>query len=240
MNKFVSSANSLGSKEVALGISFTYKLADLVLTNNFFEFNGDFLSRLGKQLLVPKVHLRMLFYFWLLWKKDFLYNHNISLGYSGVTFMMYLGYIKMFADDTECFCIGDSVDNVTSSLQLLLDDIHTWCRTNFLTINPEKSEILILNRKKLFGPLQGVFLNKKPINYAVKSKCLGMTLDDKVSWKNHVQNVSKCLGQKIKSLRRLKVLHPQFWRAFTSKDFYQVQSMVWLFGAHARTTYCHL
>ena len=118
------------------------------------------------------------------------------------------GYIKMFADDTECFCIGDSVDNVTSSLQLLLDDIHTWCRTNFLTVHPEKSEILILNRKKLVGPLQGVFLNKKPINYVVKSKCLGMTLDDKVSWKNHVQNVSKCLGQKIKSLRRLKGLAP--------------------------------
>ena len=74
------------------------------------------------------------------------------------------GYIKMFADDTECFCIGDSVDNVTSSLQLLIDDIHTWCCKNFLTVHPEKSEILILNRKKLVGPLQGVFLNKKPIN----------------------------------------------------------------------------
>ena len=29
-----------------------------------------------------------------------------------------------------------------------------------------------------------------------------------LSWKNHVQNVSKCLGQKIKSLRRLKGLAP--------------------------------
>lgn len=114
----------------------------------------------------------------------------------------------MFADDTECFCIGDSVDDVTSSLQILLDDIHTWCCKNSLTIHPEKSEILILNRKKLVGPLQGVFLNKKPINYVAKSKCLGMTLDDKVSWKSHVQNVSKCLGQKIKSLRRLKGLAP--------------------------------
>ena len=46
------------------------------------------------------------------------------------------------------------------------------------------------------------FRNRKKKDFA------GMTLDDKVSWKSHVQNVSTCLGQKIKSLRRLKGLAP--------------------------------
>ena len=67
------------------------------------------------------------------------------------------GYVKMFADDTECFCIGDSVENVTSSLQLLLDDIHIRCRKNFLTVHPEKSEILILNRKNLLAHYKECF-----------------------------------------------------------------------------------
>ena len=68
------------------------ELADLVLSNNFFEFNGDFLSKLGGQLLGPNVHHRMLFYFWRLWNKNFLNNHNISLGYGGVILMMYFWF----------------------------------------------------------------------------------------------------------------------------------------------------
>ena len=68
------------------------ELADLVLSNNFSSLMVIFLSKLGGQLLGPNVHRRMLFYFWRLWKKNFLYNHNISLGYGGVILMMYFWF----------------------------------------------------------------------------------------------------------------------------------------------------
>ena len=55
------------------------ELANLVLTNNFSEFNSNFFQKIRGQLLVPNVHHHMQFFFWRFWKRGFLKNHNISL-----------------------------------------------------------------------------------------------------------------------------------------------------------------
>ena len=49
------------------------------------------------------------------------------------------GIIEMFADDTESYCIGDSPDEVTLGLQVILQDINLWCRKKWSNHPPRQN-----------------------------------------------------------------------------------------------------
>ena len=52
------------------------------------------------------------------------------------------GELHLYADDTIAFVIGNSVDQVTDNLNILLSEIWQWCRVNKLTINAKKCEAM--------------------------------------------------------------------------------------------------
>ena len=116
------------------------------------------------------------------------------------------GTVELFADDTESYCIGDSPDKVTISLQKIILDIHMWCRKNGLTIHPDKTEAMIISQKSFIGALQALKLGNHYVKFVTKSDCLGMTVDNNLNWKAQVERVSKTLSSKLKILRRMKCL----------------------------------
>ena len=63
------------------------------------------------------------------------------------------GQLEMYADDTTVYCAGSTMNEICEGLQTMLRDIHQWCAKNRLTIQPEKSKAMILNRHKYIGPL---------------------------------------------------------------------------------------
>ena len=94
------------------------------------------------------------------------------------------GKIEMFADDTEAYCVSDTVDDVICNLQKMLYDIAIWCRKNFLSIHPDKTEVMIIQKKQFIGPLKPVWLNEKQIKIVDKSECLGITIRQGISHNN--------------------------------------------------------
>ena len=69
----------------------------------------------------------------------------------------------MFADDTEYYCVGKTEDEVLSALKVGIDEMSAWCNNNSLTIHPDKSEIMILSRRKFIGPVKAVELENNVI-----------------------------------------------------------------------------
>ena len=55
------------------------------------------------------------------------------------------GGLEMCADDTEYYYIGNSVDEVTLIIQKSLDEVNEWCMKNFLSIHPDKMEVMIIS-----------------------------------------------------------------------------------------------
>ena len=51
----------------------------------------------------------------------------------------------MYADDTTLYCTGKSVDDVSTSLNEALDELHSWCTTTMLTPHPVKCEAMLLH-----------------------------------------------------------------------------------------------
>ena len=111
----------------------------------------------------------------------------------------------MFADDTTIFTIRDSVDKVSIVLQEVMNEVRTWCNLNQLTIHEEKTDVLILDSKKFIGPLLPIKLGQNVIQYKSYSDCLGVRIDSKLTWNDHIKRNCKAFNGKIKLMRHLRL-----------------------------------
>ena len=84
------------------------------------------------------------------------------------------GSVGIYTDDTTTSCFGKDEDDVQCSLQ----ELRTQCYRHKLTVHPGKSNGMILNRRKLIGPLQHLNM----IEYSGKCECLGIIIDNKINW----------------------------------------------------------
>ena len=106
------------------------------------------------------------------------------------------GEIELYADDTTAYCTGNSIDEVHVSLEKMLKDIQCWCTRHKLTIHTGKTKVLLINRQKFIGPLNELKLGDTPIEYVAEAKCLGVTLDQKLSWRPQINYVTKSFNAK--------------------------------------------
>jgi len=112
----------------------------------------------------------------------------------------------MYADDTTLFCIGDSVDDVTRQLNKALEELLHWCEQNSLTPHPKKCEAMILHRGSFIGPCNALTLGQYTIKWVSHSRLLGITIDDRLTWSNHINEVKKSFANKLNLLKRSRFL----------------------------------
>ena len=74
----------------------------------------------------------------------------------------------------------------------------------FLSIHPDETGIMVIQKNQFIGPLQPVWLNEKQIKMVDKSECLGITIDKNLIWKPQIRNVCKVLIGKLKFLKKLR------------------------------------
>jgi hypothetical protein len=60
----------------------------------------------------------------------------------------------MCADDTTLYAIAPTQDLVAEILNRILSKFYLWCCHNQLTPHPDKTEHMIMSRRKFVGPLQ--------------------------------------------------------------------------------------
>ena len=95
---------------------------------------------------------------------------------------------------------------VIDKLNKALASINLWCRNNKLTIHTGKSEVMILTHKPFCGPLKPVMLGNKVLDFVTETKCLGIIIDNQLSWLSHIELICRSFGQKVNQLKRLKYL----------------------------------
>ena len=116
------------------------------------------------------------------------------------------GNLYMFADDTTVYTIGKDTGTVISSLQCILSQLHMWCAANRLIAHESKTEAMIVSRSSFIGPLPALRYSTKTIEFKSSSKCLGLTIDNKLSWQDHIRNVCSLFNKKLAVLKRIKFL----------------------------------
>lgn len=106
-----------------------------------------------------------------------------------------------FADDTSILSTDEDPQNATINLQQHLDEIQKWLHKWKIKINETKSVQVNFTLRR--GQCPPVYINNVKIPEASSTKYLGMHLDSKHTWKEHVVKKRKQIDMKIQELKWL-------------------------------------
>lgn len=92
-----------------------------------------------------------------------------------------------YADDFGIFVKGRYEEVLPDLLQGALEIVRVWCTENDLAVNPDKTEIVPFTRKYKSKIVKEITFYGKKIPYAEGVKYLGLHLDKKLNWNQHLQ-----------------------------------------------------
>ena len=94
-----------------------------------------------------------------------------------------------YADDGALLTVGKDPSIMVSNMQKAINTAVDWGAQNGLSFNQQKTECIWFYRKyKWKDPQEKVKMNGMPIEYTNQVKYLGIILDSKLSWKQHMRH----------------------------------------------------
>ena len=106
-----------------------------------------------------------------------------------------------FADDNAIYSCAKSVNDVIENLQSDLKIALKWFKDNQMLANPGKFQFMILSKNAIN---KSIVLNSKTIESSKSVKLLGLTIDNKLNFGIHINNICKVASSKIKGLGRIR------------------------------------
>ena len=113
-----------------------------------------------------------------------------------MTFLEHVIYYLhiFFADDTTVLIEGSSYNYITTILNNELNQIGTWFQVNKLTSNTNKTHYMIFHRARL-KPTIHVFIRQYKISLTRSTQFLGIIIDDKLKWTEHMAYVENKISK---------------------------------------------
>ena len=117
----------------------------------------------------------------------------------------------MYADDTQIFSSSYDANELVIKLNSDLANVRDWLIENKLQMHPSKSKLMFigssynLNNKNTEQP---VVVNNTPVSRTDTHKCLGVHIDEKLSWDSHIDMICKKASAGIGAMRRIKPFVP--------------------------------
>ena len=107
-----------------------------------------------------------------------------------------------FADDNTIFKCSNSIDSVITSLQADLSSCLSWFSANQLVANPDKFQMIFLGIR---DPSYSLYIaGKKVITSSESVKLLGIEIDNKLSFRSHIESLCRQASRKINCLFRIR------------------------------------
>ena len=138
-----------------------------------------------------------------------------------------------FADDNTPYETGKCLECILKTLDDNVDIISEWFMNNYLKMNTDKCHLLVPKH------IDNVFLNvnNEKLIAESKVKLLGITIDNKLDFNEHVSNICKKASQKLHALTRISPYIDNQKLKIIMKAFIESQfsycPLLWMF--HNRT-----
>ena len=119
-------------------------------------------------------------------------------------FLLYINDIKesskileffLFADDTTVYYSDKTNPGTENLLNLELSKVSVWLAANKLSLNVKKSNFLHFHYGKIRKPTISLMLNGSKIEEKEVTKYLGVFIDNKLTWKAHIEHVKAKLSR---------------------------------------------
>ena len=105
-----------------------------------------------------------------------------------------------FADDTTVFASDSYINNVHATVNRELVGVDNWLKANRLSLNISKTSYLIISNHK-----NGIEIRIRDsiLTKVSTVKFLGVTLDEHLTFNDHVKNVTTKISKSVGVMRRL-------------------------------------
>ena len=141
-----------------------------------------------------------------------------------------------FADDNTLYAIAKSISNV---LQLLKEEssiIQTWFKINEMKSNEDKLHLIVTNTNKNYNSISYIYTGNELIESEDLVELLGVKIDSKLTFNEHVTNLVKKGNQKLHALARISKFLSEDKLKLIMTTFIQSQfnycPLLWMF--HSR------
>ena len=124
-----------------------------------------------------------------------LYNFN-----SNDLFLFLLLDICNFADDNSPFSISPKIPEVLTQLTHESKILLNWIRNNHLKANPDKFHLVLSEKDKTLS----IEVSGFDIKNQLSAKLLGIRIDNKLNFNEHVNNLCSKASQKLHALARVR------------------------------------
>lgn len=153
-----------------------------------------------------------------------------------VLYLLYTGDVPQhkdtitatFADDTAILASDETIEAVTNKLQCAINKVNIWTKKWRIQLNELKSTYVIFTNKNV-KPLP-VKVNAQVIPFANTAKYLGLTLDTKLRWRQHVKNKKDELNIKYRKMNWLLGRNSDLQIHNKLLIYNQVLKPVWTYG----------
>jgi hypothetical protein len=115
----------------------------------------------------------------------------------------------LYADDTQLFMSfhPNSFIQASSQLQLLLQHISDWMSANLLTLNPSKTEFLLIGLPLQLAKISNASLSPSPDTSVLpvsSARNLGFIFDSNLAFSDQISSLSRSCFLHIRDLRRIR------------------------------------
>lgn len=137
--------------------------------------------------------------------------------------------IATFADDTAILAVGNNIEEATAHLQVACNQMNDWTKKWRLKLNELKSVHMNFTNKNIRNP-PAININESIVPYENNAKYLGMTLDTKLKWKEHVKKKREELDIKYRKMYWLLGRNSQLSIYNKILLYNQLLKPVWTYG----------
>ena len=96
----------------------------------------------------------------------------------------------LFSDDSNLFLSGNDPQVIQDTMNVELKNISEWLKANKLSINIKKTHYMLFPNINRSQPSIQIEIDNQKIMYTTKTKLLGVVIDHKLNWKDHISYIS--------------------------------------------------
>ena len=115
---------------------------------------------------------------------------------------------KMFGDDTNITVPGCTFAELEQATNSELTNLYSWLKANKLSLNIAKTEFMVVSSRQKFLAENcseiNIQLDNQPISRVEHAKSLGLIIDDRLSWSNHIKELCRKISSPIGALGRIR------------------------------------
>lgn len=111
--------------------------------------------------------------------------------------------IGLFADDLVIYCSGKNINTIKLLLQRALRSLELWSQTTGFHFSTQKTKAVHFTKTHYYRYNPRLTIYEEPIKYSENIKFLGLILDNKLNWKEHLRKLKLECNQRLNILKAL-------------------------------------